>query len=54
MIGGIGLALNHQDSNLFDQLYAVWRKRRQANITRSTSSIRMASARKVGVEASPK
>lgn len=36
MIGGIGLALNHQDANLFDQLHAVWRKRRRPNLTRST------------------
>jgi len=36
VIGGIGLALNHQDSNLFEQLYRTWQKRRRMNVTRST------------------
>lgn len=36
MIGGIGLALNHQDANLFDELYQTWQKRRRMNAIRST------------------
>ena len=36
MIGGIDLALDHSDANLFDSLYRVWQKRRQSNLVRST------------------
>ena len=36
MIGGIGLALNHQDANLFDELYRTWQQRRRMNAIRST------------------
>lgn len=36
MIGGVSLALDHSDANLFDELYRTWQKRRPMNITRST------------------
>lgn len=36
MIGGVSLALDHSDANLFDELYRTWQKRRSMNITRST------------------
>lgn len=35
MIGGVSLALDHSDANLFDELYRTWQKRRPMNLTRS-------------------